>query len=180
MLIRNTWLILLPRGAIFSSSDKLELGKVKWSNESYQMLMHMEDRCDMFKQNHLPSLRPWSCIDRPFIYGLTTAELPWWQDIHRSLSNSLVCDRVKAINMIIWDEASMSSRRIFELVNLLHHDLADDLCHMYPFAGKQLILVGEFLQLQPVPNMFDEGCYMFELPLFDHAISHGYQSHASI
>ena len=33
MLIRNTWLILLPRGAIFSSPDKLELGKVKWSNE---------------------------------------------------------------------------------------------------------------------------------------------------
>ena len=136
MLIRNTWLILLPRGAIFSSSDKLELGKVKWSNESYQMLMHMEDRCDMFKQNHLPSLRPWSCIDRPFIYGLTTAELPWWQDIHRSLSNSLVCDRVKAINMIIWDEASMSGRRLLELVNVLHHDLADDLGRMSPFAGK--------------------------------------------
>ena len=107
-------------------------------------------------------------------YGLMTAELPWQQVIDRSLSNSPVCDCVKAIDLIIWDEASMSSRRIFELVNLLHHDLADDLGHMYPFAGKQLILVGEFLQLQPVPNMFDEGCYMFELPLFDHAISHGF------
>lgn len=41
---------------------------------------------------------------------------------------------------------------------------------MSPFAGKQLILVGKFLQLQLVPNMFDEG--MFESPLFDHAISH--------
>ena len=105
-------------------------------------------------------------------YGLMTAELPWRQVIDRSLCNSLVCDRVKAIDVIIWDEASMSSRRMLELVNILHHDLANDLGRMYPFARKQLILVGEFLQLQPVPNMFDEGCYMFESPVFDHAISH--------
>ena len=104
--------------------------------------------------------------------GLMTAELPWRQVIDRSLSNSLVCDRVKAIDLIIWDEASMSSRRMLELVNVIYHDLADDLGRVYPFTGKQLILVGEFLQLQPVPNMFDEGCYMFESPLFDHAISH--------
>ena len=38
--------------------------------------------------------------------------------------------------------------------------------------GKQLILVGEFLQLQPVPNIFDEGCNMFASSLFDLAISH--------
>lgn len=105
-------------------------------------------------------------------YGLMTAELPWRQVIDRSLSNSLICDRVQAVDLIIWDEVSMSSRRMFELVNVLHHDLADDLGRVYPFSGKQLILVGEFLQLQPVPNMFDEGCYMFESPLFDHAISH--------
>lgn len=66
----------------------------------------------------------------------------------------------------------MSSTRMLELVNVLHHDLADDLGRVYPFAGKQLLLVGEFLQLQPVPNTFDEGCYMFESSLFDHAISH--------
>ena len=79
---------------------------------------------------------------------------------------------MKAVDVIIWDEASMSSRRMLELVNILHHDLGDDLASMYPFAGKQLILAGEFLQLQPVLNMFDEGCYMFESPLFDHAICH--------
>ena len=58
-------------------------------------------------------------------------------------------------------------------MNCLHHKLAADQVHRtFPFAGKQLILVGEFLQLQPVPNIFDEGCYMFESPLFDLAISH--------
>lgn len=105
-------------------------------------------------------------------YGLMTAELPWRQVIDRSVSNTVVCDRVKAIDVILWDEASMSSRRMFEIVNRLHHDLTDELSRMFPFAGKQLILVGEFLQLRPVPNMFDEGCYMFESPLFEHAISH--------
>ena len=106
-------------------------------------------------------------------YGLMTADLAWRQLIDRSLANSVVCDRVRAIDVIIWDEASMSSQRMFELVNCLHHELADDqLARNLPFAGKQLILVEEFLQLQPVPNIFDEGCYMFESPLFDLAISH--------
>ncbi|XP_020610138.1 uncharacterized protein LOC110048702 [Orbicella faveolata] len=102
-----------------------------------------------------------------------TADLPWRQLIDRSIANSVVCDRVRAIDVIIWDEASMSSQRMFELVNCLHHELEDDqVSRTLPFAGKQLILVGEFLQLQPVPNIFDEGCYMFESPLFDLAISH--------
>ena len=57
---------------------------------------------------------------------------------------------------------------MFELVNLIHHELADDpIQRTLPLAGKQLILIGEFLQLRPVPNMFDEGHYMFESPLFD-------------
>ena len=106
-------------------------------------------------------------------YGLMTADLPWRQLIDRSVGNSLVCDRVKAIDAIIWDEASMSSQRMFELVNFMHHELTDSpINRTLPFAGKQIILVGEFLQLQPVANMFDDGCYMFESPLFDFAISH--------
>ena len=106
-------------------------------------------------------------------YGLMTADLPWHQLIDRSVSSSLVCDRVKAVDVIIWDEASMSSQRMFELVNFMHHELTDSpINHTLPFAGKQIILVGEFLQLQPVANMFDYGCYMFESPLFDFAISH--------
>ena len=106
-------------------------------------------------------------------YGLMTADLPWRQLIDRSLANSVVCDRVRAIDVIIWNEASMCSQRMFELVNCLHHELADDqVSRTLPFAGKQLILVGEFLQSQPVPNIFDEGCCMFESPLFDLAISH--------
>ena len=90
-------------------------------------------------------------------YGLSTAELPWRQLLDRSLANSLIRDRVKA-HVIFWDEASMSSKRVFELVNFLHHELAtDEFSKSLPFAGKQVILVGEFLQLQLVPNLFDDG-----------------------
>ena len=59
-------------------------------------------------------------------YRLMTADLPWRQLIDRSIANSVVCDRVRAIDAIIWDEATMSSQRMFELVNCLHHELADD------------------------------------------------------
>ena len=106
-------------------------------------------------------------------YGLSTAELPWRQLLDRSLANSLIRDRVKALDVIIWDEASMSSKRMFELVNFLHHELAtDEFSKSLPFAGKQVILVGEFLQLQPVPNLFDDGDFMFYSPLFDFSIPH--------
>ena len=68
-------------------------------------------------------------------YGLMTADLPWHQLIDRCLANSVVCDCVKAINVIIWDEASTSSQRMFELVNCLHHELADDQVNRtFPFA----------------------------------------------
>jgi len=105
-------------------------------------------------------------------YGLSTAELPWRQVIDRSAENSVVRDRIKALDIIVWDENSMSSQRMFELVNFLHHELANDDCKNRPFAGKQMVLIGEFLQLQPVPNLFDEGRFMFYSPLFDFAISH--------
>lgn len=73
------------------------------------------------------------------------------------VDNLFIRERVKCVDVIIWDEASMSSQRTFQLVNVLHNQLAhDELSKQCPFAGKQIILVGEFLQLKPVPNMFDE------------------------
>ena len=90
-------------------------------------------------------------------YGLQTADLPWRQVLDRAAGNSLVVERVKSADVVIWDEASMCSRRTLELVNAFHHRLANnDLSRQHPFAGKQFILVGEFLQLRPVPDVFDD------------------------
>ena len=82
-------------------------------------------------------------------YGLMTAELPWRQVVDRAIGNSSVSDRVKAVDLLLCYEASMSSQRMFELVNNVHHELADDpVKGTLPFAGKQMIPVGEFLQLR--------------------------------
>jgi hypothetical protein len=71
------------------------------------------------------------------------------------------------MDVLIWDEASMSSQRMFELANALHHAVAEDETTLHRFfAGKQIVLVGEFLQLKPVPNTFDYGNFMFSSPLF--------------
>ena len=57
-------------------------------------------------------------------YGLETADLPCKQVIERATCNNLVRERLKEVQCIIWDEASMSSRRVFEIANFIHHMLA--------------------------------------------------------
>jgi len=53
-------------------------------------------------------------------YGLRTADLPSKLVIERAVSNNLVEERIKRVDTVIWDEVSMSSRRVFELVNGIH------------------------------------------------------------
>ena len=91
-------------------------------------------------------------------YGLQTAELPWKQLITHAMQDHNTCKRLRDVNLIIWDEASMSSQRMLEIVNNLHHQVSDrDENRQKLFTGKQLILVGEFLQLKPIPSVFDNG-----------------------
>ena len=56
----------------------------------------------------------------------------------------------------------MSSQRMFELVNFLHYELATDECKNLPFAGKQIILIGEFLScnLYQMSSMKATSCFM--------------------
>ena len=85
-------------------------------------------------------------------------------------------DRLKSVNVLVWDEASMSSQRIFGLANALHHAVAEEEhCRHRFFSGKQIVLVGEFLQLKPVPNMFDNGNFMFSSPIFAKVIPHRFE-----
>ena len=81
------------------------------------------------------------------------ADLPWCQLEDRSAGNSLIQDRIKVLDAVIRDEASKSSGRMFEVVRFLHQKLAtNEFNKALPFAGKQVTLVGEFLQFQPVPT----------------------------
>ena len=108
-------------------------------------------------------------------YGLKTAELPWNLVVDRATSNNLVCERIKDVDCVLWDEASMSSRRFFDLANRIHLTLSPERESRRPFSGKQVIVVGEFLQLRPVPNFLDEGKYLFTLPVFDRVLTHRYE-----
>lgn len=105
-------------------------------------------------------------------YGLQTADLPHENVIKRALANNLVRERVKQAETIIWDEASMSSERVLQLANAIQREVAGDEECMFGFAGKQVLIVGDFLQLRPVPSEFDEGRFMFESALFKEVIPH--------
>lgn len=86
--------------------------------------------------------------------------------VERSVANNLVCERAREADTFIWDEISMTSRRVFELVNKIHELLSSHGESKYLFGGKQVILVGDFLQLCPVVNFFDLGRFVFDSPLF--------------
>ena len=107
-------------------------------------------------------------------YSVGIADIPWGQLVERSTKNSGVVDRIRRSDALIWDEASMSSQRMLELVNAIHQCLSESQCNR-PFAGKQVILVGEFLQLRAVPNDLDEGLFMFHSSVFQSAITHRYK-----
>ena len=57
-------------------------------------------------------------------YGLQTAEMPVDLLIQRALSRNNVVTQICDVEVLIWDEVSMSSKRIFELVNALHNRLS--------------------------------------------------------
>ena len=54
---------------------------------------------------------------------------------------------------------------MFELVNGIHVVFALSCDSSFLFGGKQVVLVGDFLQLRPVANFFDLGRFLFESPL---------------
>ena len=54
--------------------------------------------------------------------------------VNRATANNQVRDKIRGAGRMIWDEASMSSRRILEIANYIHHDLAKKDDEAKPFA----------------------------------------------
>ena len=98
------------------------------------------------------------------------------QVLLRAATNNKVSLKLRSMDILIWDEASMSSARMIEHVNALHHHFSVEECHgKLPFAGKQIIIVGEFLQLRPVPSCFDSRLLIFLSKVVQHAITRRFQ-----
>ena len=73
------------------------------------------------------------------------------------------------------DASAFSCIYTYKSKSLWMNSLAVDTNKIKPFAGKQTVLVGEFLQLRPAPNRFDEASFMFNSHAFGAAISHRIQ-----
>ena len=63
------------------------------------------------------------------------------------------------------------------MCSVIEHSLASSKSstNQKRFGGKQIISVGDFLQLRPVPNMFDGGKFLFDAELFKISIPHRYE-----
>jgi ATP-dependent exoDNAse (exonuclease V) alpha subunit len=95
-------------------------------------------------------------------------------EIKRIVSNNVkftdVLTRVKNTDVLVVDEVSMMSKRFLESLN--------EVCSLKNetlfFGGLQVILVGDFLQLAPVPcaRYNEDGCYCFESDVFNQAFPH--------
>ena len=102
-------------------------------------------------------------------YGLQTAELPQSLLLRRSLERNNIVEQVKNVHVLIWDEISMSSLRLLNIVNLLHQNIFGNTS---PFGGTQVILVGDFWQLQPIKSRWDSGDEVYESKLFGEVFPH--------
>lgn len=58
--------------------------------------------------------------------------------------NSKYADYLKSIDVILWDEISMTPKDAFECVNCLLRDICDT---DEPFGGKIIVLCGDFRQI---------------------------------
>ena len=75
-----------------------------------------------------------------------------------------VVSRLQEVDTLIIDECSMISSRLFELVEVIvRHFRKSEIF----FGGMQILLSGDFWQLPPVKNEFDEGKYLFESIVFN-------------
>ena len=69
-------------------------------------------------------------------YRVRTAELQWKQLVEGSSRNSQLAEKIQKLDCLIWDEVSMSSRRILELVNMIHLHVNKALDSPRLFNGK--------------------------------------------
>lgn len=101
--------------------------------------------------------------------GIKTAEGSFQSVIENALDNDLVVQRIRETDCCIWDECSMGSARLLEL---FHSIVSKIRGNDFPFGGLQVILVGDWLQLKPVPGKFDMGGPMFYSPIFPKLFPH--------
>jgi ATP-dependent DNA helicase PIF1 len=78
--------------------------------------------------------------------------------IKNTYNNHQAKKKWRETNILIVDEVSMMSQKIFEILDELSHIMRNS---SKPFGGIQLIFCGDFFQLPPVPNINEKDTEMF-------------------
>lgn len=89
----------------------------------------------------------------------------------RILNDGKMAAKLRKMNTLIIDEASMMSCKIFDTID---HVLRKVRGVNVPFGQIQLIVSGDFYQLAPVPNLHfgDNGDYCFMSSVWEMALPH--------
>jgi ATP-dependent DNA helicase PIF1 len=78
------------------------------------------------------------------------------------LRNSIVVNMWRRTSILVLDEVSMLSRRIFEILDAIGKSARRN---QRPFGGIQLVFCGDFYQLPPIPDEYPAE-FCFESPLW--------------
>lgn len=95
--------------------------------------------------------------------GVGTAKGSFNHVVRKACANPVVRKRIADAKCLVWDECSMGSARLLELFHKITSQIRGNL---RPFGGIQCILVGDWLQLKPVADKFDDGRPMYLSHLF--------------
>lgn len=100
--------------------------------------------------------------------GIKLAKGPKDSVVASVLRNKRVCKEIRRTSLLIIDEISMMSQKIFEIIDALCREVKKS--RYVPFGGIQVIMTGDFYQLPPVGSYDDpETTNMcFESPLWAH------------
>lgn len=134
--------------------------------KKFQVLCSTGIACEVF-EDRLPAYQKPITIN--FFLGIGTAEGPFNNVISKACRNENVERRIREIRSIVFDECSMGSSQLLEL---FHATTATLRGSNKLFGGIQVIAVGDFLQLKPVPSSFDDGAMMFHSKIFPKLFPH--------
>ena len=114
------------------------------------------------------ALLPPSCHARTFnsFTGIKLARGEMQKIVDMVLKKKMNRQTYRKLDVLIVDEVSMMSKKVFELVNNIAKTAR--LSHL-PYGGLQVIFTGDFLQLPPVPSEDekDSGKFCFESSLWE-------------
>lgn len=122
--------------------------------------------CDVFKELSCFHLKPTTVHS---VFGIGTEQAPFNCLVSKAVANPAVRRRVQEVDCVVWDECSMSSARQSKLFHTIAQGIRNS---KKPFGGIQTIIVGDWLQLKPVADRFDDGIAMFKSPLFRYVVPH--------